>query len=115
MSMPSRLAFIQTLESSHGPAFDVSKQWRNIEGIIDFFIDNNLGAPGSWISYLDAGILEGVERGFAIASGLSTDTFGSPCARLWSDFILDMEAGMSDLMLRRALTHLISKCRQFGR
>ena len=98
MSMPSRSVFLQTIQSTHGPAFDADDQWRNLEGVIDFFIDNNLGAPGSWISYIDAGVLEGIERGFAIASGLSTDTFGSPCAQLWSDFISDMGAGMSDFL-----------------
>lgn len=95
MSMNDRLTFIRSLESQHGPAFNAPDQWRNIEGIIAFFIDNHLGAPGSWVSYTDSAILEGIERGFAIASGLSTDTFGSPCSNLWAGFLTDLKAGKS--------------------
>jgi len=97
MAMSDRLVFIQTLESQRGPAFNAATQWRNIEAIITFFQDNQLGSPGSWISYTDCSILEGIERGFAIALGLSTDTFGSPCANLWAEFLVDLKSGMSFL------------------
>lgn len=93
MSMSDRLLFVQTLESQHGPAFGATMQWRNIEAIISFFHDNNMGAPGSWVSYTDASILEGLERGFAIALGLPAVTCENPCAALWASFIQDLKSG----------------------
>lgn len=95
MSMSDRLLFVQTLESQRGPAFGATMQWRNIEAIISFFRDNNLGAPGTWVSYTDAAILEGLERGFAMALGLPTVTCENPCAALWAAFIEGVKSGES--------------------
>jgi hypothetical protein len=33
-------------------------------------------AVNTWVSSVDSGIVEGIERGMAIASGGGTDTFG---------------------------------------
>jgi hypothetical protein len=93
MSMSDRLLFVQTLESQQGPAFGATMQWRNIEAIISFFHDNNLGAPGSWVSYTDASILEGLGRGFAISLGLPAVTCENPCAALWASFIQGVKSG----------------------
>lgn len=87
MTMAERLELVRGLQSGPGAALGVTDRWRNIEGVITFFRDKGLGAPGSWVSYVDAGIVEGIERGIAIASGRSTDDFGNPGARLWADYV----------------------------
>lgn len=104
--MSDRLVFLQQLESQQGPKYNATTEWRNIEAIITFFYDNNLGASGSWVSYTDAAILEGIELGFAIASGLSTDTNGSPCPNLWAAFLTDLGNGMSFFPLSNLLVLL---------
>lgn len=95
MSMPERLDFVR--EMSAGPAAELlpgyAPRWRNIEGIIGFFRDHNMGAPGSWVSYVDAGIVEGIERGLAIALGRGTDTFGNPGSAKWADYLLKLRDG----------------------
>lgn len=96
MSMAQRLQFVRDLEAEPVakllPGTD-SWRWRNIEGIVAMFENQNLGAPGSWISYTDAGILEGVERGIAIASGTSAQTGGNPGAQLWANYLRELAAG----------------------
>lgn len=99
MSMPDRLDFVRAMEA--GPAAEVlrgrePKQWRNIEGIIMAFRNHGAGARGTWVSLTDAGILEGVERGLAIASGKSQDTGGNPGSRPWAEFITGLARGELD-------------------
>jgi hypothetical protein len=76
-----------------GPQLNCPTQWRNIEGVIQFFIDKGLGATGTWVSYTDAGIIEAVQRGGAIALGMSSDDGGNPGAEPWADFMRAMKAG----------------------
>jgi hypothetical protein len=70
-----------------------SNQFRAIEGVITFFLSKNLGAPNSWISYVDTGIVEGIQRGGAMALGLSTDTGRNPGSALWRDFFVGQRDG----------------------
>lgn len=94
MSPADRLAFVRDMQA--GPAqlvlagFD---RWRNIEGVLEFFIDHGWSTPGTWVSDVDAGILEGAERGLAIALGRSTDTFGNPGAPKWADYLTRLRDG----------------------
>lgn len=43
-----------------------AQDWfNNIEGIIEGFVEYGLSEPGSWISVVDASILEGIQDGYA--------------------------------------------------
>lgn len=103
MSMAERIEFVRAM--SGGPAAEVipgyEPRWRNIEGVIDFFRDDGIGRPGSWISFVDAGIVEGIERGIAIALGRSTDTGGNPGSQLWASYL----TGLRDGRLTERATH----------
>ncbi|GDY32240.1 hypothetical protein [Gandjariella thermophila] len=94
MSMPERLDFLRRLQ--RGPASDLVPgfdRWRNIEGVLEFFASDHVGRPGSWVSIVDAAILEGAERGTAIALGVTGDTFGNPGAPLWASYLTQLRAG----------------------
>jgi hypothetical protein len=95
MSMLQRLQFIRGL--SDGPSQQFRSgfmDWRALEGVIEFFNDRGLGQPGTWISYTDGGILEGVERGIAMAAGMdSAGDMGNSGADQWRAFLVDMRAG----------------------
>jgi hypothetical protein len=93
MSMPERLEFVRDMESGPAATLGAPDRWRNIEGVITFFVDKNLGAPGTWVSYVDAGILEGIQRGIAIALGRSTDTGGNPGAPKWASYLTRLSSG----------------------
>jgi hypothetical protein len=87
MSMAERLEFVRGMQSGHGADLGVSDRWRNIEGVITFFRDHNLGTPGTWASYVDAGIVEGIERGLALAKGMPGGDFGNPGSAKWATYI----------------------------
>jgi hypothetical protein len=95
MTMATRLRMLREL--CGGPVREFlpgyEPRWRNIEGMLDFFRDHRLGGPGSWVSYVDAGILEGIMRGVAIATGHGTDTFGNPGATLWAGYLTQLRDG----------------------
>jgi ricin-type beta-trefoil lectin protein len=93
MSMPERLTFVRALES--GPAQQFERgfiRWRAIEGVMELFEDKNMGAPGSWVSITDGGILEGIEQGLAIALGKGGSTTNKGAA-LWATYLKDLKAG----------------------
>jgi hypothetical protein len=93
MSMSERLDFVRDIQSGPAAALGASDRWRNIEGVITFFRDRGLGAPGTWVSYVDAGIVEGVQRGVAMALGWSTDTGGNPGSAKWASYVTRLSTG----------------------
>ncbi|MFL6119660.1 hypothetical protein [Actinophytocola sp.] len=93
MSMPERLEFVRDMESGPAAALGATDRWRNIEGVITFFVEQHLGAPDTWVSYVDAGIVEGVQRGIAIALGRSADTGGNPGATKWASYLTRLSTG----------------------
>lgn len=91
ISLAARLTYIQNMQKNFFAAeLKCPTQWRAIEGVIEFFQSKNLGAPGTWVSYTDAGIIEAVQRGGAIALGISGETGGNPGSQLWADFMTKM-------------------------
>ncbi|RZS41193.1 hypothetical protein EV193_103513 [Herbihabitans rhizosphaerae] len=97
MTMSDRLDMVRLIESGPTAEYlgaDIDPgRWRNIEGIVTLFRNHGLGARGSWVSYVDAGIIEGLERGLAIASGRGTDTGGNPGSQLWAEYLVKLKAG----------------------
>jgi hypothetical protein len=94
MTMQQRLEFVQAMQRGPGAKFGAQTRWRNIEGVITFFRDHNWGnTPGSWVSYVDAGIVEGIERGLAIALGRKGGDFGNPGSKLWASYVTRLKAG----------------------
>lgn len=92
-TMPARLTYVQYMQSNFFGPLHSSTQFGAIEGVIEFFISKNLGAPGGWISYVDTGIVEAIQRGGANALGLSTATGGNPGTALWRDFFIGQRDG----------------------
>jgi hypothetical protein len=87
MTMAERLEFLRAMESGPGAELGVPDRWRNIEGVITFFRDHGLGTAGTWVSYVDAGIVEGIERGLALARNQPGGDFGNPGSAKWATYI----------------------------
>ncbi|KAK1779732.1 hypothetical protein QBC45DRAFT_131805 [Copromyces sp. CBS 386.78] len=68
-------------------------QFKAIEGLMQYFIDKNIPNPNIAPSYGLAGVLEGIQRGTAIALGKSNDTYGNPSSLLWANFLRKMRTG----------------------
>ncbi|EXJ62096.1 hypothetical protein A1O7_02529 [Cladophialophora yegresii CBS 114405] len=92
-TMQDRHTYVRYMQSTFFGPLNAANQFRAIEGVITFFISKNLGAPDSWISYVDTGIVEAIQRGGAMALGLSTETGGNPGTTLWRDFLVGMRDG----------------------
>jgi hypothetical protein len=93
MTMAERLSFVRDMQSGAAAELGATDRWRNIEGVITFFHDRGLGAPGTWVSYVDAGIVEGIQRGIAIALGWSADTGGNPGSLKWASYLTRLSTG----------------------
>jgi hypothetical protein len=61
--------------------------------VLEFFRDNELARPGSWMSIVDASILEGLQRGTAIELGLSDDTHDNPGSAEWASYLRRLRDG----------------------
>ncbi|KAF2820280.1 hypothetical protein CC86DRAFT_387318 [Ophiobolus disseminans] len=92
-SMDTRLAYMKAMQANFFGPLNAGNQFRAIEGVITFFSQNNLGAPNSWVSYVDAGIVEGIQNGGANVLGLHSKDGGNPGTALWADFFRKMKAG----------------------
>jgi hypothetical protein len=94
MPMGPRVVFLRALQdrlaAGYIPGF---RHWRNFEGLLRFFDERGYGVGGSWISWSDAGNLEGIERGVAIALHGSGPDFGNPGAQPWADYLRRMHRG----------------------
>jgi hypothetical protein len=93
MSMTARLDYVKTMQSKFFGPLKAGNQFRAIEGVITFFIQNNLGKPNTWASYVDAGIVEGIQNGGANTLGLHKKDGGNPGTKLWADFFQTMKGG----------------------
>jgi hypothetical protein len=93
MLMADRLDYVKTMQSSFFGTLKATNQFRAIEGVITFFMSNGLGKPKSWISYVDAGIVEGIQNGGANVLGLHNKDGGNPGTAKWAEFFRTMKAG----------------------
>lgn len=93
LSMSERLDYVRYMQSYFFITLNADNQFRNIEGVITFFMNNDLGPAESWVSYVDAGIVEGVQRGGAIVLGMSDETGDNPGTTYWTSFLRGMRDG----------------------
>ncbi len=69
MTIAQRVAFVKNFEDGWGARFGSQKMFTNIEGVLHLFADEGAGKPGDWVSWVDATILFGFERGMATTIG----------------------------------------------
>lgn len=64
-----------------------AKNWfNNIVGIIEGFVEYGLAGSGTWLSVVDAGILQGIQDGYTLSEGTATYSTNNPGSLLWKDF-----------------------------
>ncbi|MEU7632916.1 hypothetical protein AB0C34_23500 [Nocardia sp. NPDC049220] len=97
MSMSERIDFLRALRAGPAATLGAGDKWLNLEGVIAFFQDQSLGAPGTWVSHVNAGVLEGVERGIALAVDPDGSDFDNPGAREWARYLELLRTGELDI------------------
>lgn len=85
-NMPERRWFLDTI-GNRTAQLAGEKRWCNLTGVIDFFDSASWGAPGTWVSVVNAVVLEGVEAGLATALDSKANDFGNPSAQEWKNYL----------------------------
>ncbi|MBO0882501.1 MAG: hypothetical protein J2P17_19645 [Mycobacterium sp.] len=93
MSIADRDKFYQEFKQRWALRLGAPGGWENIKGVLQFFQDNNLGQSGSWVSWVDASILNGLETGAAMSEGLTTSDGGNTGAEKWETYLNHMREG----------------------
>jgi hypothetical protein len=94
MEMKNRLEYVKYMAAWKLGQLESSEELHAVEGVMEFFIRKKLAHPGSWMSFVNAAVVEAAEQGAAMALGLSNDTSGNPGSRKWADFFTKRKAGL---------------------
>jgi hypothetical protein len=84
LAIADRLRWIQQM-MSQGMGGQLANWFNNIAGIIQSYQDFDLADSGSWLSNVNAGILQGIQDGYAMWSG-TTNSSTNPGAEGWNAF-----------------------------
>ncbi len=74
-----------------------NRWFNNIAGIIEGFVQYGLAEPSSWLSIVDAVILQGIQDGYARSAGLVAAPSVNPGARFWRQFFDALGSHTHDL------------------
>lgn len=107
-AMPERTAYLQELREVAAP-LGAGDRWMNLEGVIDFFASRALGAPGTWISRVNAGVLEAIQDGIALALDRTNGNRGNPGAPAWAEYLSLLHAGQLSAPSQHAQMWSIAK------
>lgn len=91
MSIADRLRWIQQL-MNQGMEGKLANWFNNIAGIIQSYQDFDLAHSGSWLSNVNAGILQGIQDGYALWQGTITSS-SNPGAAEWNIFYTALKSG----------------------
>ena len=113
-TMAQRVQYVRDMQALHFGPLNAQNQFRAIEAVIDLFQEKGSGAVWTWVSYVDAGIVEAIQRGGGIALNLHNDDGGNPASRLWLSFFSQMKAGqLADRDVSWNPTPTASLCNSF--
>ncbi|KAI5302587.1 hypothetical protein KEM56_000545, partial [Ascosphaera pollenicola] len=96
MSMPDRLSFLKYIIVHKLTLLDAADQAGAEEGMMNFMIGKKLSHTKTYLSCLNAAVLESVQRGAAIALNISRDTGGNPASPKWAKFFIQYQRGQLD-------------------
>lgn len=96
MPIDDRIAFVHLVQrqaSDFEPGF---RRWMAVVGVLKAARDHGVGEPGTWVAITGAGLLEGIERGTAVAGPPQRNVPGNPGTARWAGYLEDLNAGELD-------------------
>lgn len=90
MSIADRLRWIQQL-MNQGMEGKLANWFNNIMGIIQSYQDFDLAHSGSWLSNVNAGILQGIQDGYALWGETAYYSSLNPGGEAWKIFFTALE------------------------
>ncbi|WP_344547316.1 hypothetical protein [Actinomadura fulvescens] len=92
--MDDRLRFLRAVRSGLASRLGASDRWTTLEGLLRFFRVHDMGRPDSWISWVNAGVLEAVALGIAIAQDPAiADGRANAGSHAWADYLTRLSRG----------------------
>ncbi|KAH7085045.1 hypothetical protein BKA63DRAFT_8750 [Paraphoma chrysanthemicola] len=91
--MEWRLGYLRGIQSGYLANYNSGTQCKSVEGNIAFMIEIQLGSPKTWISGVNAGLIEAIQNGVAILIGLRVTDGGNPGAKYWASFFKKQRTG----------------------
>tara|TARA_R110002003_G_scaffold38_2_gene2276 strand:- start:5214 stop:5780 length:567 start_codon:yes stop_codon:yes gene_type:complete len=91
--MDWRLGYLRTIQSSYLSTYNSGTQCKAIEGNIVFMLEVQLGNPKTWISCVNAGLIEAIQNAAANIVGLHSRDGGNPGVKYWAAFFRKQRAG----------------------
>lgn len=88
MSLPDRLLFLKYIIVHKLTLLNSADQAGAEEGLMNFLIGKRLAQTKTYLSCLNAAVLESVQRGAAIALNISKETGGNPASLKWAKFFV---------------------------
>ena len=96
MSIPERTRFATAFDRLYGRRLTTGGRFANVGGVLRFFDDDGLGGQGTWVSWVDASILHGFERGAAMQLGRPGGSQGNPGADAWERYFSHQQSTSGD-------------------
>jgi RHS repeat-associated protein len=96
MSLAERKDFVNQFMNRYGTEWRFSGWYNQVYGVLRFMSDSGVGATNSWASWVDSTILNGFERGLAMAMGRPGGDQGNPGASKWKRFFIYSRSNDAD-------------------
>lgn len=96
MGMTDRMQFMKYMAMQKFVPLASSNQFQAVEGVIDFFIRKGLAGQGTWLSFMNAAVIEAIQRGAAVSLGLTDNAGDNPGAPIWVQFFNQRKEGRLD-------------------
>ncbi|KAF3480170.1 uncharacterized protein GIQ15_05517 [Arthroderma uncinatum] len=93
MGMVDRLEFMKYMSATKFGVLSAGDQFHAVEGVMDFFTRKDLAGRGTWLSFINAAVVESVQQGAAISLGLSNATYSNPPSNKWAQFFNQRKNG----------------------
>ncbi|KAI5307472.1 hypothetical protein KEM55_008200 [Ascosphaera atra] len=94
MAMQDRLSFLKYMVVNKLTVLDAADQAGAVKGLMNFMIGKKLARTKTFLSCINAAVLESLQRGAAMALGVSKDTGGNPGTIKWAEFFHKYQKGL---------------------
>lgn len=97
LSAAERVIFVRRLQTRAAVFEPGFRRWAAIIGVMSAHRDHGLNRPNTWVAILNSNLLEGLERGVAVALDPRADTYRNPSAPTWARYLKTLRSnGFAD-------------------
>lgn len=102
MTVDQRITWVGEFQNQYGSDYNFNGWFNAIDGILQFAKNRKLISGDNWFSVVDAGILQGIQDGFALFMGNIKESI-NPGTKLWARFFNQRDIRKEDEAESRSL------------